>query len=589
MKMVLCMIVKGDEELDILKRAVASVSACVSGIYITTNAKEYKLTKEWCEGMGYHHSHLPWDDDFSAQRNFNFSQAPDDVDYILWMDSDDVVLGAEGLVEIATNAKHNDIDAVFFDYWYGNRFKGKPTLDNLEKVEIIQSRERILNPRKVKWKGRLHETPIPLDNAELNYTRVKHTEKTPIAWVHMETGTTADQGRLTAHMKRNRKLLELQLKDERAEGKADPRTLLYLMKIYKESDKEEDLQECIEMGREYLSKSGWDAERAVAIVLMAKCMGKLGEERKSRDLLMEAMKEHPYDPAIYLHLAKVSFNLNDYGAMKHWMKIGLSLDVDDERVAMRNLLEMEVLGAQLMLRYYMNAEHDANKAYEAGAMLYKLDPTAENKENLDFLENQKELNNASKSAHGLMLYLENIFEEYRIPDFYTSLPDAMRDLPFATHFYNKHKEPKVWGEKEIVYYASFGQNHFEKWDGNSLKKGIGGSETAVIRLSEEWTKLGYKVTVYCDPPEEKEINGVRYVPHYKFNPRDRFNILITWRHANMAGKVIAKKHYVDLHDLFAQETYFAKADHIDALMVKSEYHRGLAPDIKNVEVISNGI
>ena len=158
--------------------------------------------------------------------------------------------------------------------------------------------------------------------------------------------------------------------------------------------------------------------------------------------------------------------------------------------------------------------------------------------------------------------------------------------------YNRYKEPKVWGENEVCYYATFGREHFERWGPSSLEKGIGGSETAVIRLSQEWAKLGYKVTVYGDPGQEMgEYDGVTWLPYYKFNPRDKFNIFIQWRDTSLANKISAKKFLVDLHDIYFPQTFEGKLDAIDSIMVKSEYQRDLGEGIpkEKFTIISNGI
>jgi hypothetical protein len=124
-----------------------------------------------------------------------------------------------------------------------------------------------------------------------------------------------------------------------------------------------------------------------------------------------------------------------------------------------------------------------------------------------------------------------------------------------------------------------------------LKSGIGGSETAVIRLSEEWAKKGYNVVVYGDPKEPVEINGVTYLPWYYFNKRDRFNIFIQWRATHLAGKIHAKMFLSDMHDVYADVTHKDNIDKLDKFMCKSIYHREFGKDfpVTKVEVISNGI
>lgn len=258
---------------------------------------------------------------------------------------------------------------------------------------------------------------------------------------------------------------------------------------------------------------------------------------------------------------------------------------------MNNLLELKTLSADLLMRYYLHGDRNARKAYQASKMLVKELPSLQNIETMEMLEEIKNLDQASEYAHRLMLYYEENNNSEGVVGVFKSMPKNMQELPFAWHMYNKHKVPKTWGAREICYYATFGKEHFEKWGVTSLKTGLGGSETAVIKLCEEWAKKGWKPTVYCDcGMDEGEHNGVKYVAYYKFNHRDNFNVFINWRSSHLGGKIKAKKFIVDLHDLF--NAYEHKDFHkYDKLFVKSNYHKSLAGEIpeERIKVISNGI
>lgn len=586
MKIALCIICKGDSELESLKYAVASTKGLFD-VFITANGESVSETRKWCKNNGYNFSYLPWNNSFSEQRNYNFAQAQG-YDYILWMDSDDAILNPEVILEVARIAKSKDFDAVFFDYWYGNKFSGKPSLETFKKVEITQKRERLIKPGSIIWKKRLHESPLPMDGDKYSYSRVPYSEKYPVAWVHLGADRYDSNNRMQERMARNQELLELDLKDEREtkEG-ADPRTILYLMKIYAESDDKETLNKCIKLGEEYLAKSGWDEERAVCYRLISVCFGKMNKHKEANLMLHEAIREYPHDPLLYLYLSRTYFNLKNYSAMKHWLDIALT--IKDDRVSMANILDMEILSAQLTLQYYLYSDNkNAKKAYEAAVLLNKADPTPNNQANEERLYDLKEMDIASAGAHKYLLYLKSIERFDLIPKSIEAMPYEMQYLPFAQHFYNKYKEPKKWANNEICYYASFGGPHFEQWSPLSLIKGIGGSETAVIELAREWAKMGYKVTVYGDPGKmEGYHEGVYYAPWFKFNPRDHFNIFIQWRDSSLAGKIKCKKFMVDLHDLYWEGSHEGKP--IDHIMVKSEFHKSLGPKLKNMEVVHNGI
>ena len=594
MKISFCLIIKDDSELPSLKKLMPTVSPYVDSVHITANGKEVGKIEEYVSSNGWNYTYKKWTKNFAEARNFNFSQVDDDTDFILWLDTDDQLIRGDKLRDIAKTAMEKGNDAVFFTYWYGAKFSGEPSMETFEKVELSQMRERLIKPGTIEWKSRLHETPVPKDGAKYTYSVCKYHEKDqPLVVLHLGADRDIHEEDLLRRMKRNQELLELQLADERAVGEADPRTLLYLMKIYAESEDQEVLSLCIDMGTEYLAKSGWDQERARANALMAVCYGKLGHYRQAEVLLMDAIREFEADPLLYLHLSRVYSRLGKWRQMKHWLKIGLEMDLTEHSSSMDNILELEILSTELMLDLYTNGEKKVHKALVAAKKLLKLNPTEQNETNVELLTNLTKLDKASERAHKLVIYMNDIGKPELIEPFLNTLPKEIGSLPFAYKLRNKFATPRVWRSDEICYLANFGGDHFEKWSPESLASGIGGSETAVIQLSKKWVEMGYKVTVYGDPPRGKEgdYDGVTYLPWYAFNRKDKFNIFIQWRNGSLAKKVSAKKFYIDLHDVAHSIDYADKLDQIDKIFVKSEYHRNLLKDIPSskIQVISNGI
>jgi len=278
--------------------------------------------------------------------------------------------------------------------------------------------------------------------------------------------------------------------------------------------------------------------------------------------------------------------------MEHWMGIGLNMDLGKSNSNLNNILELKILGAELMLQFSLHGKRNSKKAYESAKLLNTVNPTKNNEHNEKHLYEVMRVDDACANVHELFKYYEEARTEEYIPELYKTLPDGIKKLPFYIKYYNKYKKPRIWKDNEIAYFADFGKGHFHKWDGRSINKGgVGGSETAVIRLSEEWTKMGYSVVVYGDPEEPLLYNGVLYLPYFHFNQRDKFNVFIQWRHNALAGKISTKKFLVDLHDVTHSASYMDKLDKIDKVMVKSKYHRGLLEDVPDDRflVISNGI
>jgi glycosyltransferase involved in cell wall biosynthesis len=143
-----------------------------------------------------------------------------------------------------------------------------------------------------------------------------------------------------------------------------------------------------------------------------------------------------------------------------------------------------------------------------------------------------------------------------------------------------------WDNNSIVIYSNF-PFHVEDWSPLSLNKGIGGSEEAIIYLSQELVKLGYQITIFnrCGDMEG-EYGGVVYRSVDKFNPQDSFNVFIFHRAwlQPMQMKVKAKKTAVWMHDnpqLFPPIEESQRLDFLssfDKLFILSKFHKSLLPD-----------
>ena len=78
------------------------------------------------------------------------------------------------------------------------------------------------------------------------------------------------------------------------------------------------------------------------------------------------------------------------------------------------------------------------------------------------------------------------------------------------------------------------------WDPSSLQQGISGSEEAVIYMSEELAKLGYRVTVLGNPPADSPPTAnPRYID-IEHDDGIKYDIAISWRKAT-ASKQLKKR------------------------------------------------
>lgn len=584
MKINLAMIVKDDSEVKMLTNCLDTIQPFVDGIYITATGKEVSKLEKLCKDRKLHYSYFQWCDDFSKARNFNFEQAKN-CDYIMWLDADDLFVGGEYLREIAKQGLKAGKDGIMFTYWYACSFDGEPSLESLIDVEVQHPRERLMKPGTIEWVGRLHESPIRLKGAKDNYSYLKYSEQDPIAVLH-----TASLDQAKSKMQRNLTILEKQLKDEGANP--DPRTYLHIIKTYAELDSKELWTKGLEYCDKYMDKSGWDEERGVCMEYKGQLYQQLGLNDKAIEAYHLGIMEYPHNPLIYLRLATAYYNKGQYRRCEQWLNHAMMMDLDNVGSTVVNFKGMKVMTAELMFKLAWNVKKDVDKSVKALELLLKEKQTEEYLENYKFLLDVRDLNDSCKHLDKYCQYLMTINEGERIPKILGNSPMAIQSQPFAIKLLQQNIKPRKWGEKEICYFANFGSKHFHTWDGDSLKTGLGGSETAVIRLSEEWTKKGYKVTVFGDPEKPIVINGVTYLPYYYFNVKDEFNIFIQWRNGSLSGKVKTKKFFIDLHDIFHPSNYPKElVKNVDKIMVKSHYHRELAPDIPDnkIVIISNGI
>ena len=141
----LCMIVKNEEK--VLSRCLESIKSAVDEIIIVdtgSNDKTKEIALEYTDKV----YDFEWIDDFSAARNFAFSKGK--MDFLMWLDADDVVT-PESLAKLIELKEHLDgTDVVMLKYNTAFDENGNPTFSYF--------RERIVR-RSVphQWEGRVHE------------------------------------------------------------------------------------------------------------------------------------------------------------------------------------------------------------------------------------------------------------------------------------------------------------------------------------------------------------------------------------------------------------------------------------------------
>ncbi len=585
-KIALVMITRGDTELPLLKRGLKTILPFVDTAYITLtdpNKKNIRKTEKWCKKEGIHTSYFKWVDDFAAARNFNWSQVPKEYDWIFWMDTDDVISGGEHLQEVAQMAARGKFGAVFMKYLYQVELDEQGHIKN---VLVEHLRERlVINDGSYKWVAPIHETLIP--QREVRQVDIDNLTKRSdlITVVHL-----SNNERMHKALDRNIRILEKNCRDTNWK---DPRPVYYLGKAYFDLHDEKHMEKAEQLFLKYLQMSGWAEERAQAWEYLSEIYREKGEYNKAIKCGLNAIQEGPKFPSVYLNLALTYLYKKEWEKALHWVKIATKVPIPKTTLVI-NPRDLQARSLEIIWHYAINTSK-IDEALAAAKKLLELFPDS------DVMKNRytvalslKEQKEVSKKFVALAKYLQATGEVHKIKPLLEAAPAIIKDNPIVADIRKRFLPPRKWGDDEIAIYCGPG---FTTWSPKKLENPqgsfLGGSEEAVVYLSRELAKLGWKVTVYNDPGDDAGIyNGVEWWPYYEFNSRDEFNILIGWRDIRFFdGNYKAKQTYLWAHDVLnPQEFTKERLDKITKVIVLSEAHRKTAPNIPGDKIMlsSNG-
>ncbi|MFD0681481.1 MULTISPECIES: tetratricopeptide repeat-containing glycosyltransferase family 2 protein [unclassified Paenibacillus] len=142
----LCMIVRNEQ--DTLERCLESIRSVVDEIVIVDTGSTDQ-TKEIAGKYTGPVFDFKWIDDFAAARNFSFAQAT--MDYILWLDADDVLLAdAHQKLHRLKQTLDPEVDVVSMDYHCAFDQQGEPNL-------IVRRNRLVKRSKNYQWQGAVHE------------------------------------------------------------------------------------------------------------------------------------------------------------------------------------------------------------------------------------------------------------------------------------------------------------------------------------------------------------------------------------------------------------------------------------------------
>lgn len=491
-----------------------------------------------------------WCDDFSHKRNWLAERI--DSKYYLRIDTDDLIENPDKIVELKDRIDKTHPDVIYMKYLYAKDEDGNVIAEHWRESVIKKSSNHY-------WKKSIHENIFIEDNSIF-----KGARDSSIRIIH-----DTDPGHAEKSFNRNLKFL---VEEYKKDGEnTDPRTLAYLGRMLMGIGK---WGEAICFLQKLVQKSGWNDDKYFAYSEIGFCHLQIGEYDQAIAACFEAMSINPDYPDAYICLGEIYINKKDYKKANSWLLHANSKKLPDTEYVVDPSRYTVRLAVNLAMSYFGMGEFE--KAMVFFSKAESLAPSNQ------FIKDTKPLisdgYNQDKFIKNFMSLYSSISSDdsSKIINLIEAVPDKYLQDERIQMLRHRHIEPVKWGDKSVVIFC--GQS-WEEWAAPSVIKGIGGSEEAVIYLSQELVKKGYEVTVFNNCGDYEGIYGdVKYVPFYKFNPNDEYNIMIAWR-GNIYKEVDfkAKKKYIWKHDVPSNDQYGKNDIKFDKIIVQSEYHKTLFP------------
>ena len=547
----LCLIVKADnEESKLLDRCLSFVSPYVQEICITITG-ENKKCEQVCKKYGAKVSHFKWVNDFSKARNFNFSQATGD--YILWLDSDDVLKGAELLPGLIQKMSEEKIDTGVMNYLYDFDEHKQCTVKHL-KTRIVK------NDGCVTWVGELHEDFR--ENRQITGYFIEDIEV-----LHLTS-----KKRVEVNTKRNIEIAKEALERD----KDDPRGYwLVANALRMDGDPEAE-----EYFRDFIRMSESDDEKYLAYLNLSV----MGENVKDA---LQALYLRPTYPDAYFKLAELCYKEKRYDTAINFIEIGLQMPIPDKEIIVYNPRDYDYNPLVMLMHIYSDMGK-TEKALLTAQKLVKMfpnDPKLEKYRQM-FEGDFKDIINAKK----YLKKAQKIKNKDKLKTYLDTLPEQVRQHPEICYFYNNNFHKETSSGKDLTIYCYLTAKY---WNPDiAMSDGIGGSEEAIVNLAEKLSK-DWNVTVYNNCKKVGRYGNVEYRHSWEYNVRDKVDMTIIWRHPKPVDHNPNSTHIVvDLHDVLPEAEFTKeRLEKIDKIFVKTKAHRDLYPNIPDDKfaIIPNGV
>lgn len=566
MKLALALIVKGsEEEAKCLDKCLENMSPHVDGIFITSTYKKGEEPNEAvnrvCAKYGANISYFQWTDDFSAARNYNFSKVPKDFDYVIWSDADDVWYGLD---KLKATIEESPKDSYSFWYFYAYDEYNQPNVAH-KKTMVIK------NDGCATWKGRIHEDLQPERDTTNFFVE-------GIQRQHRSNDKRFNESRI-----RNEKIAKKEFEESTIK---DPRYLWNYGNALLHSGK---YKQAVTQLTKFLETSESDEEKYLTKTRLTSAYMNLGKNKDAENEVLSAIGLRPTMPDAFFRAGEFYFSTGNWDKAEFYYLQGLVRKPSYSAIIVFNPRDYDYNPMMMLANVYFNkGRPDLALPVLKGCL--KIMP--ENQYVKKLVEEMEVSTDELGKAIQLAKEIDAETDIEKKRKMILAVPQNLQPHPAIMMIRNKYFIKTESSGKDIAYYC--GETTHE-WNPILFKqKGFGGSEEAVINLSREWSKMGYNVTVFNNcGPEIVEEDGVTYKPWWMFNPKDKYDNLIFWRHPKLCDhEMNSPKIIIDMHDVINKAEFNEKRlSRIYKVMVKSEAHKILFPNIPEEKflVVPNGV
>ncbi|MDO4552202.1 MAG: glycosyltransferase [Bacillota bacterium] len=291
----LCMIVKDEEA--VLARCLESVGDAADEIVIADTGSS-DATREIAARYTDKVFHFPWTGNFSEARNFSFSKAT--MDFILWLDADDVLSEGDRAALIRMKQEPSDhFDVVMMPYHTAFDEDGKPIFSYY--------RERLIRKSiPFAWEGCVHEVIVHAGRTIYADIGVKHLSVKK------------------SYSDRNLKIYEAQM--EKGSPMSPRDRFYYGRELYyhkKYPEAKEVLKEFLASGQ------GWIENNIEACKILSYCHKETGDPAAAMEALTSSFRHDVPRAETCCEIAALWMEQKNYQAAIFWYQLALELPRQD--------------------------------------------------------------------------------------------------------------------------------------------------------------------------------------------------------------------------------------------------------------------